>query len=145
MILILIIGVIAVYSLTENAKLWKELESKNTLLEQKQEEVNYFEGKANTRSKLEVIQDEILTAKDIQAELDEDFIEAQKRKEANVWYVRCLELEGQLELSWKDYDLECLPYRSISEGFIFTSQEAYKNLERFASYNIEQTKLDLGL
>lgn len=96
--------------------------------------VDIAETEAKQRTKIEIIKQQIENAKEYSKETIKERLKWKKIDEAHTWYIRCLEEEWRLELKGEIYDLECKPYY-ISSTWLY-SDTHYKNLERFASYNM---------
>lgn len=109
-----------------------------------------LEKKLNTKSKIELIQQQIKETKvDIEKykkETDETFkiaYEKKKISDSAVWYKNCLEIEWKLEILSMTWKIECLPY--YIESTWLTSEEQYKNLEKYNSNNLYNINIELGL
>lgn len=108
-----------------------------------QREIETLKTEINNKSKLEIVQEQI---KDFKPQIDsfkKEFEESKKIYETSVWYLACLEVEWELEIKEIKTDLKCIPYYDYNI-WIFNESE-YINLERFANYNIEQTKINFWL
>ena len=68
-------------------------------MQEQQAKIDEAEAKAAKRTKIEIIKDQIEASKSLQNDLKEDLEQVTKVHDANIWYTRCLEIEGQLELS----------------------------------------------
>ena len=141
LIFILIIGAVS-YKISAAYK--TDIAKQQLLLETKEKEVETANILAAKRSKIEIIKNQIANANDLKDDFKKDKEQAIKIEEANIWYIRCLEAEGQLELWSKQYELECYPYQ-YDIMFDSYNEDVYKDLEKFATYNLEQTKFELGL
>jgi len=108
-----------------------------------QREIQSLKSEINNKTKLEIVQEQIKNYKTKIESFKKEYEESKKIYETSVWYLSCLEVEWELEIKEIKTDLMCLPYYNY-DVWIFSDLE-YSNLERFASYNIEQTKINLWL
>jgi len=95
LIFILIIGAVS-YKISAAYK--TDIAKQQLLLETKEKEVETANILAAKRSKIEIIKNQIANANDLKDDFKKDKEQAIKIEEANIWYIRCLEAEGQLEL-----------------------------------------------
>ncbi len=77
-------------------------------------------------------------------EAQDNLDKATKLRNSNVWYTRCKEIQGELLLKHIENNLVCVRYSNWPYQQE-PNEEAYSELEKFASYNLNQTKIDLGL
>lgn len=152
----LIISVVAIitliwvlYAININNKN-AEIKAKKIELQEQIKKTEEAEARASQRSKIEIIQEQIKQTNIEEALYEKNLEEAkelliirQKIYESHIWYKRCLEIEWELEIKNIETDLVCYPYY-IDVTWI-TSDEAYESLKKFASYNLNQTRADLGL
>jgi len=108
------------------ARYWyiKNLENKKLVAEYNKK----IEKLENRKSELDKIQDEILKTTNETKVLSQTIETLQKDYETKIWKNRCLEIKGQMELKTKENKLDC-----------------NKDLEKFATYNINETLEKLGL
>lgn len=111
-----------------------------TKVSEKQEIVN----KELQNNNLLLIQNDISYEKENIEYYKNNALVAQKKYESIIWRIRCLEIKWELELKWKENSLECKPY-IIDEMMWVLSDENYNELEKFSTYNIQNTKVSLGL
>lgn len=81
-------------------------------------------------------------------EKEEQATEAKRIYEAHVWYKECLAVTWELELRDKVIDFQCQEYAVfnwLDYPQLIWDETIYNFLERFASYNIDTTRKELGL
>ena len=115
------------------------IKERNILLEK----IKQAEERSNEKSKIEIIQNNLLNSYDIQKVYNQESAQIKKLREANIWYSRCLKAEGNLELSWKEYDLICISYNY--NNISWANEKTYEDLKKFSSENLEKTLFELGL
>jgi len=94
------------------------------------------QAEANQKTEIEIVKEKLVKNKEKVPNLKKAKEKANKLYETGVWYGRCLELLWELELKWLDHELECREY----EG-----EDTYEFLKKFSSYNINNTRKELGL
>jgi len=142
-IAIFFISLILFINSSHNTELAKKDIEKQNAMSDAQDLINYAEADAAKKTKIEIIQEQIEDNKYDNKLYWKAAEKAKKISEASIWYWRCLEAEWQLELKWEEYNLECHKYYIKSTWLI--SETYYKDLQKFDTFNLENTKIELGL
>jgi len=121
-------------------------------------EYEYEISEAKKPSEIEKIQEFIkVSQKDIKyssehiARKEEELARDKKAYESIVWQKRCYEIDAQLLLIESEKNVDCRIYAMYNWSMDFSviqivwEEEDYKYLEKFSSYNIDKTKIELGL
>jgi len=139
---------IALYFYNLNESHSKTIAKKNIeyqeLKQQAQDLIDIAESEAAHKTKIETIQSEIKISKSIWNDYNEKLEQAQKLRDANIWYQRCLEALWELELQSEKYDLECLPYQ-YDILFSEFNEDTYEELKKFDTFNFMKTRESLDL
>ena len=140
-ILLLCIGIYyIIWFYQKQIRDWKEtIDKKNEIIQ----EIKLEKEKAQ-KTKINLIENEIKFQRDMELLRKKYFEQEKKKWESTVWYIRCLEIEGELELKSKKHELECHPY-VIDELLWEYNHNNYKNLQEFSKDNLENKRKELGL
>lgn len=121
----------------------QEINTSNTEKTQLKEDLEDAEVRAAKKTRMEIIEEQVDQAHVWWKEYKKIYEDSKKIYESNIWYTRCLEVEGELQLKKIKTELKCLPYYINTTWLV--SDKHYIELQRFKKENLQKTKEDLGL